>query len=260
MAKVKIQGNASGSAVYTVQTSAGSVDKTITLPDATGTLLMTDGDGSSLTGTGSPSITDNGNATAITIDSSENVGIGTTPFASSEGKKLHIGTSSLQHIGTNNVELGSNYYYNNDYLRCSSGTATSYTQVNGRHTFRRAVTGAADSSISWTTDFQITTDGRGLSQFTAKAWVNFSGTGSPISIRANHNVSTIGDNGTGQYTVNFTNALGSADYAGSGATASDTKVIVLGANSTSSVGLDVRQTTNGTHADTSRISLIVFGD
>jgi len=50
MAKVKIQGNASGSAVYTVQTSAGSVDKTITLPDATGTLLMTDGDGSSLSG------------------------------------------------------------------------------------------------------------------------------------------------------------------------------------------------------------------
>ena len=41
MAKVKIQGNASGSAVYTVQTSAGSVDKTITLPDATGTLVNT---------------------------------------------------------------------------------------------------------------------------------------------------------------------------------------------------------------------------
>jgi hypothetical protein len=41
MAKVKIQGNASGSAVYTVQTSAGSVDKTITLPDATGTLINT---------------------------------------------------------------------------------------------------------------------------------------------------------------------------------------------------------------------------
>jgi hypothetical protein len=50
MAKVKIQGNASGSAVYTVQTSAGSVDKTITLPDATGTLLNSDGSGASLTG------------------------------------------------------------------------------------------------------------------------------------------------------------------------------------------------------------------
>ena len=46
----------------------------------TGTVAATayTGDGSALTGTGSPSIVDNGNATAITIDSSENVGIGTS--------------------------------------------------------------------------------------------------------------------------------------------------------------------------------------
>jgi hypothetical protein len=46
----------------------------------TGTVAATayTGDGSALTGTGSPSIDDNGNATAITIDSSENVQFGTT--------------------------------------------------------------------------------------------------------------------------------------------------------------------------------------
>jgi hypothetical protein len=46
----------------------------------TGTVAATayTGDGSALTGTGSPSIDDNGDATAITIDSSENVGIGTS--------------------------------------------------------------------------------------------------------------------------------------------------------------------------------------
>ena len=46
----------------------------------TGTVAATayTGDGSALTGTGSPSIDDNGNATAITIDSSENIGIGTS--------------------------------------------------------------------------------------------------------------------------------------------------------------------------------------
>jgi hypothetical protein len=44
----------------------------------TGTVAATavTGDGSGLTGTGSPSIDDNGNATAITIDSSENVMVG----------------------------------------------------------------------------------------------------------------------------------------------------------------------------------------
>jgi len=50
MAKVKIQGHASGTGVLTVTAPNTSTDRTITLPDATGTLLNSDGDGSSLTG------------------------------------------------------------------------------------------------------------------------------------------------------------------------------------------------------------------
>ena len=46
----------------------------------------------------------------------------------------------------------------------------------------------------------------------AKAWVNFNGTGT-VAIRASYNVSSITDNGTGDYTVNFTNALPDANYA-----------------------------------------------
>jgi hypothetical protein len=46
----------------------------------------------------------------------------------------------------------------------------------------------------------------------AKAWVNFNGTG-VVAIRASYNVSSITDNGTGDYTVNFTTALADADYA-----------------------------------------------
>ena len=45
----------------------------------------------------------------------------------------------------------------------------------------------------------------------AKAWVNFNGTGT-VAIRASFNVSSITDNGTGDYTVNFTNALPDANY------------------------------------------------
>jgi len=45
----------------------------------------------------------------------------------------------------------------------------------------------------------------------AKAWVNFDGTGT-VAIRASYNVSSITDNGTGNYTVNFTNALADANY------------------------------------------------
>jgi|LakMenEpi03Aug12_release.lakeMendotaPanAssembly.Ray.scaffolds.fasta_scaffold167331_2 hypothetical protein len=46
----------------------------------------------------------------------------------------------------------------------------------------------------------------------AKAWVNFNGTGT-VAIRASFNVSSITDNGTGDYTVNYTNALTDAKYA-----------------------------------------------
>ena len=53
----------------------------------------------------------------------------------------------------------------------------------------------------------------------AKAWVNFNGTfgSSPFTIanggiRAAFNVSSITDNGTGDYTVNFITAMPDADY------------------------------------------------
>ena len=46
----------------------------------------------------------------------------------------------------------------------------------------------------------------------AKAWVNFNGTGT-VAIRAAFNVSSITDLGTGNYRVNFTNALADANYA-----------------------------------------------
>jgi hypothetical protein len=46
----------------------------------------------------------------------------------------------------------------------------------------------------------------------AKAWVNFNGTGT-VAIRASFNVSSITDNGTGSYTVNFTNAMTDENYA-----------------------------------------------
>jgi hypothetical protein len=45
----------------------------------------------------------------------------------------------------------------------------------------------------------------------AKAWVNFNGTGT-VAIRAALNVSSITDNGTGDYTMNFTSALSDANY------------------------------------------------
>ena len=48
-----------------------------------------------------------------------------------------------------------------------------------------------------------------------RAWVNFNGEGT-VSIRSSGNVSSITDNGTGDYTVNFTTAMSDANFAFAG--------------------------------------------
>ena len=45
----------------------------------------------------------------------------------------------------------------------------------------------------------------------AKAWVNFDGTGT-VAIRSSYNVSSITDDGTGRYDVNFSTAMTDNDY------------------------------------------------
>jgi hypothetical protein len=47
--------------------------------------------------------------------------------------------------------------------------------------------------------------------YPCRAWVNFNGTGT-VAIRASGNVTSITDNGAGDYTVNFTTAMPDANY------------------------------------------------
>ena len=51
----------------------------------------------------------------------------------------------------------------------------------------------------------------GTENYKCRAWVNFNGTGT-VAIRASGNVSSITDNGAGDYTVNFTTAMPDANY------------------------------------------------
>ena len=50
---------------------------------------------------------------------------------------------------------------------------------------------------------------------TAKAWVNFNGTGT-VAIRGSFNVSSLVDNATANYTINFTTAMSDANYCPTG--------------------------------------------
>jgi len=73
------------------------------------------------------------------------------------------------------------------------------------------VSGTGSNSIAGT--FQFNSGyGSVATAYGCRAWVNFNGTGT-VAIRASGNVSSITDNGTGDYTVNFTTALADANYA-----------------------------------------------
>ena len=68
--------------------------------------------------------------------------------------------------------------------------------------------------------------------FACRAWVNFNGTGT-VAIRASGNVSSITDNGVGDYTVNFTTAMADVNYTMNGncqTVATDGRVIGLHAS------------------------------
>ena len=98
MSKVKIQGNASGTGVLTVTAPNTSTDRTITLPDATGTLLNSDGDGSNLTG-----ISSVGGATGVDFNDNVAVRLGT----GNDLKLIHDGTHSKILNYTGDLHLAS---------------------------------------------------------------------------------------------------------------------------------------------------------
>lgn len=54
-----------------------------------------------------------------------------------------------------------------------------------------------------------------IPSYSARAWVNFNGSGT-VAIRASGNVSSVTDNGTGNYTINFTTAMPDTNYSWQG--------------------------------------------
>ena len=73
-------------------------------------------------------------------------------------------------------------------------------------------TASLDTGLVAPTATALTTASGSAPSYSARAWVNFDGTGTP-AIRASGNVSSITDNGTGDYTVNFTTAMPDINYA-----------------------------------------------
>jgi hypothetical protein len=259
MAKVKIQGHASGTGILTVTAPNTSTDRTITLPDEDVTL-----------GAATPSIDDNGDATAITIDSSENVGIGTA----SPSVNVHIvddateGTPTFAGATHFAVQATASSSDNVNAALISGSAGTSRLMFGdkddedtGKIEYNNS-TNAMVFTTNTANQLEITSDGRGLSQFTAKVWCNFNGTGT-VAIFDSHNVSSVTDTGTGAYDVNFANNMANDDYPvlTNGNRASSQYISnYYGWNTTSKALIATYAMNTSTNTDTDTVSMAVFGD
>jgi hypothetical protein len=94
----------------------------------------------------------------------------------------------------------------------------------------------------------------------AKAWINFDGTGT-IASRDSLNVSSLSDGGTGIYSTVFTNAMNNDDYAMSGASGGNEGRMISpkGTYTTTTVQF-YSNDHNGTAADNSIICINAHGD
>jgi hypothetical protein len=126
------------------------------------------------------------------------------------------------------------------------------------------MTGASEAA---TTKLKITSDGRGLSQFTAKVWANYNGNGD--AMRDSHNISSLTDNGTGDYTFNFSNAFTNTSYAVvtgvyNGTSHGDFQDVDFMVNSTGNVRIGIGYVSGTNSAMTAHnalgVQIAIFGD
>lgn len=122
--------------------------------------------------------------------------------------------------------------------------------------------GGSTAAAGSFTDLQFNSGfGSVATAYGCRAWVNFNGTGTP-AIRDSGNVSSITDLGTGNYTVNLTNAMPDTNYAVAGLmqptvtnNGSDSFANAT-YNSTSSVTLFHYE--DGTIRDSNWVSVVIF--
>jgi hypothetical protein len=136
--------------------------------------------------------------TAVTIDTSQNVGIGTaSPTAKLDVNGQMNATTAYIKSGGSSI-----LYYDGSFTASRVGVGDQFA-VDTSGNFRFA---SGYGSVA--------------TAYGCRAWVNFNGTGT-VAIRASGNVSSITDVGVGYYRVNFANAMPDANYCITGCPSDD---------------------------------------
>jgi hypothetical protein len=208
---------------------------------------------------GSLQLATNNGTTAVTIDTSQNVGIGTTSPISNGGYgglSLNGTSGALFSMMTNGTESGRIASLGDEtsvQCKASTGYINFVQGVSGG-----TVRGRFDSAGN----FQYNSGyGSVATAYGCRAWVNFNGTGT-VAIRASGNVSSITDNATGDYFVNYTNAMPDANSSVVGTTRDDVGTnaggIVTLSSQTSSAARVLSCGTSGTQKDFSYMGIVVL--
>ena len=114
MSKVKIQGNPNGTGALTIAAPNTNTDRTLTLPDQTGTLL---------TGSGPISVNASAPTGAVTVDASGNLLAGTASVPSGAGSGSGWITATGGFNGTLRSRTGTNTYSGNGFSFYWNGSA-----------------------------------------------------------------------------------------------------------------------------------------
>ena len=98
-----------------------------------------------------------------------------------------------------------------------------------------------------------------------KVWVNFNGNGT-IAIRDDFNTSSLTDNGTGDYTVNFSNAMSDTNYSVALSACdndnggSDSRIVISPrTKATGSQRVSCNGVSSSSHIDCYNVNVIVYG-
>jgi hypothetical protein len=146
------------------------------------------------------------------------------------------------------------------------GNGTSALQTVAPSTSGNILTSNGTTWTSATAPTGITATTGSAPYYGARAWVNFNGTGTP-AIRASGNVTSITDNDTGLYTINFTTAMPDTSYTTVGSSIGSTTTadgtILTGtaggaAPTTSAVQVRMSYAPSNTQIDVTYVSVAVF--
>lgn len=223
------------------------------IPSANPSQLRTDFANSSVTGTGGSF------AGVLTVNTSSGT------VASGNGPSYQLGFGSTENNGglpqfriRNGIDATWNTWYDVVTSANYQGIVTDVpTQSAGNSTTKIASTEHVTAKIN----SMFNVEGN-APLYACRAWVNFSGTGT-VAIRAGGNVSSITDNGQGEYTVNFTSPMVDADYALVGSTQPSVMAAdVVGINpnvapTTSAVSIITHRGGSG-NVDVPRVMICVF--